>query len=92
MYWEHLKKTVKEEHLLQQIFYPDETRLKFKLKLGVVMAQYKMVYKNMQEKAKQSFESYTWILLPLNYGTVMRRITTFKSMTDRIYNGGPIIL
>jgi len=62
MYWEHLKKTIKEEHLLQQIFYPDETRLKFKREVEVVMAQYKMVYKNTRKKAKQSFESYSWIL------------------------------
>ena len=56
-YWEHFKKTMDSGHLPQQIFYLDEMCLKFKHEMEVDMAQYKKVYKNTQNKTKQSIAS-----------------------------------
>ena len=35
---------------------------------------------------------FSVVITNINQNTIMRRITTFQSKTDRIYDGGPIIL
>ena len=53
--WEHVKTIIKEtDYVLQQLFNPDKTGVKFKYKMKAVMAPNKELYMDMQKMEKQS--------------------------------------